>query len=145
MTDADPSHGLEGWMGLDCLPPEGPIQMLNLIRLKAVADYPPGHPDHGKAISGAEAYRTYGRLLGAAFAGRGAGRIWTGQPHTAVIGPPGETWDLAFIVEYPSAQAFLDMVRHPLYREDIGRHRTAAVADSRLLCLTPMPADGGPR
>ena len=30
------------------LPRDTPIHMLNLIRLKKVADYPEGHPDHGK-------------------------------------------------------------------------------------------------
>ena len=29
------------------LPRDQPIQMLNLIRLKPMADYPAGHPDHG--------------------------------------------------------------------------------------------------
>jgi hypothetical protein len=57
-----------------------------------------------------------------------------------VTGPASETWDLAFIVEYPGAQAFIDMVRHPDYRANVVPHRTAAVADSRLLRLAPLDA-----
>ena len=38
--------------------------MLNLIRLRERAEYPQGHPEiHGKAISGRDAYREYGRTI----------------------------------------------------------------------------------
>jgi uncharacterized protein (DUF1330 family) len=54
-----------------------------------------------------------------------------------VTGPQdAEQWDLAFVVEYPSASAFMEMLRDPEYREFV-KHRTAAVADSRLLRLAP--------
>src|SRR6202034_4308333 len=43
------------------LPRDEPIHMLNLIRLKKVATYPEGHPNHGKGLSGLDAYRAYGR------------------------------------------------------------------------------------
>ena len=43
------------------LPRDAPIQMLNLIRLRERAEYPEGHPDHGKELSGLDAYRAYGR------------------------------------------------------------------------------------
>ena len=43
------------------LPRDQPIQMLNLVRVKEKADYPEGHPNHGKAMSGLDAYRAYGR------------------------------------------------------------------------------------
>jgi hypothetical protein len=59
-----------------------------------------------------------------------------------VTGPQTEAWDLAFIVEYPGSQAFIDMVRDPHYRANVVPHRTAAVADSRLLRLSPLePGD----
>jgi hypothetical protein len=57
-----------------------------------------------------------------------------------VTGPSSEAWDLAFIVEYPGSQAFIDMVRDPDYRANVVPHRTAAVADSRLLRLSPVAA-----
>ena len=41
-----------------------------------------------------------------------------------------------FIAQYPSGQAFIDMLRDPVYREAV-KHRQAAVADSRLLRLKP--------
>ncbi|HEY8003192.1 MAG TPA: DUF1330 domain-containing protein [Phenylobacterium sp.] len=140
MTEAHVDPGREAWEVFKSLPRDRPIQMLNLIRLKATADYPPGHPDHGKAISGAEAYRAYGRTIAPVFERLGARQVWAGKPQVMVTGPASEAWDLAFIAEYPSSQAFIDMVRDPHYREHVVPHRTAAVADSRLLRLEPMEA-----
>ena len=121
------------------LPRDTPIQMLNLIRLRAVADYPADHPDHGRGITGAEAYRAYGEGL-APFLGRLGGRqVWAGRPEAVVTGPADERWDLAFIIEYPGSAAFLAMVTDPDYKEVV-KHRTAAVDDSRLIRLAPLEA-----
>jgi len=124
------------------LPRDRPIQMLNLVRLRAEADYPPGHPDHGRGVTGLEAYRAYGRETAALFARLGGRQIWAGRPETVVTGPEGEAWDLAFIAEYPGAGAFLAMVTDPGYREFV-KHRTAAVADSRLIRLSPITPGAG--
>jgi uncharacterized protein (DUF1330 family) len=140
MAYIDPDR--EAWEAFKALPRDRPIHMLNLIRLKAKAEYPPGHPDQGKDISGAEAYRAYGRAIGPVFEKLGARQVWAGRPQVMVTGPASEAWELAFIAEYPSTQAFIDMVRDPHYREHVVPHRTAAVADSRLLCLDPLDAGG---
>jgi uncharacterized protein (DUF1330 family) len=132
----------EAWALFKALPRDRPIHMLNLIVLRPKAEYPAGHPDHGKDISGAEAYRAYGRAIGPVFEKLGARQVWSGRPEVMVTGPGSEAWDLAFIAEYPNTQAFIDMVRDPHYREHVVPHRTAAVADSRLLCLTPQDPGG---
>ncbi|HEY1562632.1 MAG TPA: DUF1330 domain-containing protein [Caulobacteraceae bacterium] len=119
------------------LPRDAPIQMLNLIRLKPMADYPKGHSNHGKGMSGLDAYRAYGRDSAEVFGRVGGRQVWAGRPETVVTGPDQEAWDLAFIAEYPSAGAFLAMVTDPAYREHV-KHRTAAVADSRLIRLAPI-------
>jgi len=124
------------------LPRDAPIHMLNLIRLKPLADYPADHPDHGKGLSGLDAYRAYGRTAGPIFARLGARQVWAGRPEAVVTGPEGERWDLAFIAEYPSAAAFLAMVTDPDYREHV-KHRTAAVEDSRLIRLAPLTPGQG--
>lgn len=131
------------WELFKNLPRDRPIHMLNLIRLKPKAEYPEGHPNHGEDISGVEAYRAYGQGLGRVFEGLGARQVWAGDPQVMVTGPSAEAWELAFIAEYPNTQAFIDMVRDPHYRAEVVPHRTAAVADSRLLCLSPLDADGG--
>jgi uncharacterized protein (DUF1330 family) len=128
----------QAWEAFKSLPRDTPIHMLNLIRLRERAEYPADHPDHGKPISGLEAYRAYGRTSGPVFKRVGGRQVWAGKPQVMVTGPQdAEQWDLAFIAEYPSTQAFIDMVRDPEYREHV-KHRTAGVADSRLLCLGPV-------
>ncbi|NBB13912.1 DUF1330 domain-containing protein [Caulobacter sp. SLTY] len=124
------------------LPRDTPIQMLNLVRVKPLADYPADHPNHGKGMSGLDAYRAYGRESAEVFQRVGGKQIWAGRPEAVVTGPNDERWDLAFIAEYPNAGAFLAMVTDPAYRE-IVKHRTAGVADSRLIRLAPLtPGEG---
>ena len=123
------------------LPRDQPIHMLNLIRLNALANYPQGHPNHGKGMTGLEAYRAYGRTSADVFKRVGGRQVWLGKPETVVTGPLDERWDLAFIAEYPSAAAFLEMVTDAGYREHV-KHRQAAVEDSRLIRMAPMSQMG---
>ena len=132
----------QAWEIFKNLPKGEPIQMLNLVKVKPKADYPEGHPDHGKDISGLDAYRAYGRTTAHIFKRVGGKQIWAGKPQVRVTGPQSEAWDLAFIAEYPDSDAFIAMVRDPEYRQLVA-HRTAGVDDSRLLRLAPVtPGDG---
>jgi uncharacterized protein (DUF1330 family) len=138
MTQAYIDPDRQAWEIFKALPKDQPIHMLNLVRLRPTAEYPQGHPDHGKPLTGLDAYRAYGRTSGPVFKRVGGRQVWAGRPQVMVTGPQdAEQWDLAFIAEYPSAAAFIEMVRDPDYREHV-RHRTAAVADSRLICLGPI-------
>ncbi len=123
------------------LPRDQPIQMLNLVRLNAVAAYPEGHPDHGKGLTGLDAYRAYGRTTAHIFKRVGGRQVWVGKPEVVVTGPADERWDIAFIAEYPGGGAFLAMVTDPEYRELV-KHRQAAVADSRLIRMAPVSDPG---
>ncbi len=124
------------------LPRDEPVEMLNLIRLRASAAYPEDHPLHGKGLSGLDAYRAYGRETAALFRRLGGRQVWVGRPQVVVTGPPEEHWDLAFIAAYPNAGAFLAMVTDPDYRQFV-KHRQAAVEDSRLIRLAPLtPGEG---
>lgn len=132
----------EAWDIFKTLPRDQVIHMLNLVKVKPLATYPEGHPDHGKGLSGLEAYRAYGRTTAHIFQRLGGRQVWAGKPRVMVTGPGSETWDIAFIAEYPNSQAFIDMVRDPEYRELVV-HRTAGVEDSRLLRLDPItPGEG---
>ena len=142
MRDAYIDPDRQAWEIFKSLPTDQPIQMLNLVRVKPKADYPAEHPDHGKDISGLDAYRAYGRTTAAIFARVGGRQIWAGKPQVVVTGPQAETWDLAFIAEYPTSRAFIEMIRDPQYREFV-KHRTAGVADSRLLRLAPVTPGKG--
>jgi uncharacterized protein (DUF1330 family) len=113
------------------LPADRPIHMLNLIKLRAEAAYP-----DGRKASGLAAYRAYARESGPVFARLGGRQVWIGRPELTLIGPESESWDIAFIAEYPSGAAFIAMLRDPVYREAV-KHRQAAVGDSRLIRLAP--------
>lgn len=114
---------------------KGPIQMLNLVRLRAAAAYP-----DGRQATGAEAYDAYGRESEPVFAKLGGRIVWRGAFEHMLIGPQSERWDRCFIAEYPETDAFASMIRDPVYREAV-KHRQAAVEDSRLIRLGPL--EGG--
>ncbi len=116
---------------------EGPIHMLNLVRLRERAAYP-----DGRAATGAEAYAAYGHESLPVFSRLGGSIVWRGRFELMLIGPPDERWDLCFIAEYPSVAAFVEMIRDPVYREAV-KHRQAAVEDSRLVRLMPGAAEVG--
>ena len=142
MTDSYIDPDRQAWEVFKSLPRDQPIHMLNLIRLRETAAYPQDHPNHGKSISGRAAYREYGRTIAPHLTRLGSRQVWAGAPQVMVTGPASEAWDLAFIVEYPGSRAFIDMVRDPDYRANVVPHRTAAVADSRLLRISPLePGD----
>jgi uncharacterized protein (DUF1330 family) len=114
----------------------GPIDMLNLVRLRPRAAYP-----DGREATGAEAYAAYGRESGPVFRRLGGRIVWRGSFELTLIGPGDERWDHCFIARYPSVAAFVEMIRDPLYREAV-KHRQAAVEDSRLIRLeTAEPGD----
>jgi len=119
------------------LPREGTIHMLNLVRLNDNAVY-----EDGTMITGREAYAAYGRKSGPIFRELGGRIIWTGDFQLMLIGPEDEKWDVCFVAEYPSAEAFISMIRNPDYQKAV-KHRQAAVADSRLIRIEPKyPGDG---
>lgn len=125
----DPSR--EQFAAFIKLPDEGPIWMLNLIRLRKKAKY-----EDGREATGAEAYAAYGKASEPFFKGVGGKIAWAGAPKAVLIGPEDEEWDLAFVAEYPSAEAFGAMVKNEGYRA-IVFHRQAAVKTSRLIRIAP--------
>ena len=140
MSNIDPTR--PQFDGFKALPRDTTIHMLNLIRLRPLAVYPEDHPNHGKGLTGLEAYRAYGRESAGIFARVGGRQIWSGKPEGVLTGPTDERWDIAFIAQYPGGGAFLAMVTDPVYR-DVVKHRTAGVEDSRLIRFAPLePGEG---
>ena len=108
---------------------DGPVVMLNLLRF---ADKAAG--DTGE--SGADSYETYGDQMREIMAQRGIKLLWRGRADSVVIGDDdGDAWDMVRLVEYPSRKVFLEMGASKDY-EKAGEHRTAALADSRLIACT---------
>ena len=113
------------------LPDDGPIWMLNMIKLRGKAAY-----EDGREATGAEAYATYGKVSAEFFQAVGGKIVWSGAPELVLIGPEDEHWDICFVAEYPKAAAFGEMVKNPGYQA-IVFHRQAAVEDSRLIRIKP--------
>jgi hypothetical protein len=126
----DPSR--ENWQAFKDLPRDRPIHMLNLIKFRDLAAYPAGHPMHGKGLTGLEAYAIYREGFQRVVSGDGAAMVWEAPLECVVTGPEGE-WDEAFVMGYPNSAAFLAMVKNEEYIREVVPHRTAAVADSRLI------------
>lgn len=122
--------------------PEGiPVVMLNLLRFRARANYPAESNEPSR--TGRDAYGVYLRLVEPILAGVGGRMIWSGDAKHALIAPDGETWDEVLLVEYPSRDAFLTMLRLPEYRA-ITMHRTAALEDARLVATIATVTTGAP-
>ena len=111
----------------------GPIRMLNLLRFRETADYSASldlAPD--EPISGAGAYQIYSAHTMPLLTEVGGTAIFVGTGGPLLIGPAEARWDQVLIIEYPDVAAFVTMTQNPKYGVGAG-HRTAALADSRLL------------
>ena len=112
---------------------KGKVSMLNLLKFRAEADYsqsPQLAPE--TPVSGNAAYERYMQAIGSEIKKSGAQVRFMGPCGDFVIGPLEESWDLMLVVEYPSVEAFMAFSQSDAYQQNAG-HRTAALADSRLL------------
>ena len=114
----------------------GEVAMLNLLRFRDVADYS-AFPELAPAqpISGREAYDRYIKHTMPFLTTSGGKLLYLGEGGNYLIGPENRGWDLAMLVSQHSVQAFMEFASNEAYIAGIG-HRTAAVADSRILPLT---------
>jgi uncharacterized protein (DUF1330 family) len=118
---------------------EGEVIMLNLLRLRGVADYS-SCPEIAPAepISGAEAYDRYIVEAMPYLRASGGEVLLSGEGGSFLIGPEDERWDRALLVRQHSVEAFMAFAANADYLVCLG-HRTAGVEDSRLLPLLPLP------
>lgn len=116
------------------IPADTPILMLNLLRYREQAAYP---TDSGQnPCSGREAYARYSRIALGKVRGVGGDVQLLAAVQLALIAPAEEAWDELLLVRYPSKAAFLGMLADPEYQAAT-LHRTAALADSRLIASLP--------
>jgi uncharacterized protein (DUF1330 family) len=110
--------------------------MLNLLRFRAVADYSATPELAPKTpISGKEAYRRYTDHTQPFLEAVGGEVLFVGEAGAYLIGPTGEVWDVAMLVRHRDVESFLAFATDEAYLAGLG-HRTAALADSRLLPIT---------
>ncbi|HKI58488.1 MAG TPA: hypothetical protein VKA00_04605 [Trueperaceae bacterium] len=118
---------------------EGSVIMLNLLRFRDVADYsadPELAPE--TPITGAQAFDLYIRHTLPFLRESGGDLVFVGSGGPFLIGPDHESWDLVMLVRQSSVASFLAFESHQAYLAGIG-HRTAAIADARLLPVTELP------
>jgi uncharacterized protein (DUF1330 family) len=103
-------------------PADAPVVMVNLLTFRI---------DGGR-----ESYLRYAREVAPHVERVGATVRFAGTGPTTVIGSgerPG--WDAIIIVEYPSPQAFIDMVTDPEY-PTVHEHRAAALKHGDLIATS---------
>ncbi|WP_375209569.1 DUF1330 domain-containing protein [Hyphomonas jannaschiana] len=118
----------------------GNVIMLNLIRLRTVADYT-GFPDIApeSPISGRAAYDLYIEHT-LPYLEKSGGRLdFLAEGGSWLIGPEDERWDLALLVRQKDMETFFAFEQDLDYMKILG-HRAAAVEDSRLLPLGEIPS-----
>jgi len=116
MTETGPeTPNPEGLRAFASRAAEGPVTMLNLLLFK---------PDGGR-----ERYAEYGAAVAPLLEHAGGRVAYAGQAAPVVLGE--RSWDLVLLVEYPTRQAFLEMIDSPEYRE-IAHLRTEALEHGEL-------------
>ena len=99
-----------------------PVVMLNLLAFK---------PDGGR-----ERYMEYGAGVAPLLEKAGGRIVFAGEPATALLGD--DSWDMVALVEYPTRQAFLDMIGSAEYQA-VAHLRTEALARGELHPMDPAP------
>jgi uncharacterized protein (DUF1330 family) len=85
------------------LPDNGPVVMVNLVRLRE-------HARNGEG-SGWDAYQRYSSAVVKLLKPRGATILWAGDVEGVALGiPDANRWDYAVLVRYPSRAVFLEML-----------------------------------
>ena len=119
---------------------EGSVRMLNLLKFRDRAEYEDG--SDGGCRSGMEAYLRYSAALADGILDSVGATVFYGEPVVGgFIGEAGDSdYDMIAIVNYPSIQAFLDMVGMPAY-EEAAKHREAGLERQVLIgCSGNEPA-----
>lgn len=118
---------------------EGEVVMLNLLRFRVIADYsaaPELAPEI--PISGAEAYDRYIAYTMPYLKQSGGDLLFLGEGGHFLIGPDNERWDRVMLVRQHDVGSFIAFAQNKAYLAGLG-HRAAALEDSRLLPMLPMP------
>ncbi|MDT5350241.1 MAG: hypothetical protein QOH91_3528 [Mycobacterium sp.] len=109
-------------------PADAPVVMVNLLKFKTEG--------------GLESYLQYGRDVAPHLQRVGATVRYAGAAPAYIIGD-GERpwWDAILVVEYPTPQAFIDMVTTPEYAE-VHEHRAAGLERGDLIATSAWSLAG---
>jgi hypothetical protein len=123
------------------VPPGTPFTMLNLLRLRDVADYS-ANPELSPAtlMSGRELFDRYSATMEPLLARVGAKRVYLADAGSCLIGPPDERWDIVQMARYPSLDAFFALGSSDEFHADLP-HRFAMLEDSRVIPMIERQLD----
>jgi uncharacterized protein (DUF1330 family) len=112
----------EQFAALAARPPDAPVAMVNLLKFRLAG--------------GLESYRRYALEVAPHLERAGATVRYAGTAPAYVIGE-GERpwWDAILVVEYPTPEAFIDMVSTPEYAQ-VHEHRAAGLDRGDLIATS---------
>ena len=111
---------------------EGSITMVHLLKYNATAKYADGRETK---LTGAGAYDIYrGKMIERATSAGGR-LVLSGNVRHLVLGDVEDMWDEVMVVEFPSKEAFVDIISSPAMAE-WGVHRRAGLAGQLLIATT---------
>ena len=114
---------------------EGSVSILHLLKFRETAAYEDGRET---SLTGADAYQLYLHDLGERVQTVG-GRLALSEPtRCLVLGQANELWDAVLVVDYPSKEAFVEIVTSPEILAS-GVHRRAALEGQLLMVLGGSP------
>ena len=109
------------------LPDDGPVVMVNLVRLRERA--------LNGAGSGWDAYQRYSAAVVKLLKSRGATILWAGTVEAVALGiPEANRWDYTVLVRYPSRAVFLEMLGSADYAA-ANIERENALSDHTILAV----------
>ena len=110
-----------------------PIAMLNLLKFKDKAEYEDGRSCD---LSGMQAYQLYAKAFREIMEPQGVKILYAGRPRGVLIGGGEDLWDEVAVIQYPSAQVMLDMLRDENYQQ-AQQHRAAGLEGQLLIECGP--------
>ena len=106
-----------------------PIAMLNLLKFKEKAVYEDGRPS---AMSGEDAYRLYADAFHEIMEPKGVRVLYSGEVKGLLIGQGDDLWDAVALIQYPSTEIMLNMLRDEDYQR-AQQHRAAGLEGQLLI------------
>ncbi len=129
----------------DALQGAGPVQMVNLLRFRAQAEY--GDDSPLPRCTGQEAYMqryvpAFAEVAAKTAPGEAFRPVFLGAAVSTIVAEPGEQWHAVAIVEYDSFEGLRKVVESPEYEVLAAPHRRAALADWRFIAVrqTALPS-----
>ena len=111
---------------------KGPVAMVHLLRFRDRAAYADGRESD---LTGAQAYALYRERLVEQVTAAGGRLVFRGAVRHLVLGQVEEPWDAVMVLEFPSAQTFVDVISAPQTAE-WGTHRRAGLEGQLLIAAT---------